>query len=243
MMTPRNRPFRLSSALACFAAAATIAGCAPSEVPPAQVHSTAPAQQVANASGALGNTARHAEATPAENGADKVERPLANASKTDAQREEPRESSSSEVTVRSVTPEQFQEVIAAQKGKVVLVDFWATYCLPCRAKFPKTLALSKKYADQGLAVVSMSMDSPEPKYQTEVIKFLKQQNSQITNLENGLDDTDAAFAALGIDGGALPHYKIFDRHGVLRKKFGGDPDHPFDETDIEAAVVAALTAR
>jgi thiol-disulfide isomerase/thioredoxin len=231
MMTPLNRPFTLSSALACFAAA-TIAGCTPSEPPSSQVHSTAPAQPVASTAGTVGDASTRADATPAQDAAEKMDRQLA--SKPDEQRDGPGQSSSDE---------EFKEVIAAQKGRVVLVDFWATYCLPCRAKFPKTLALSKKYAGQGLAVVSMSMDSPEPKYQKEIIKFLKQQNSQITNLENGLDDTDAAFAALGIDGGALPHYKIFDRHGALRKKFGGDPDHPFNENDIEAAVVAALKAR
>jgi thiol-disulfide isomerase/thioredoxin len=241
MMTPLNQPFILLSALACFAAAATIGGCAPSEAPPSQAHSTVLAQPVSSTTGTVGGTAGRADATPAQNGVDKMERPLA--SKPDERGEGPGQSSAGEVTVRSVTPEQFNEVIGAQKGKVVLVDFWATYCLPCRAKFPKTLALSRKYAGQGLAVVSMSMDSPERKYQKEVIKFLQQQNSQIINLENGLDDTDAAFAALGIDGGALPHYKIFDRHGVLRKKFGGDPDHPFDEKDIETAVVAVLQVK
>jgi thiol-disulfide isomerase/thioredoxin len=148
----------------------------------------------------------------------------------------------SAVTVEPVSPEEFQKFIAGQRGKVVFVDFWATYCLPCREKFPRTLALAKKYGDQGLTAVSMSMDSPEPAYQKKILEFLTQQNSQIKNFANRLEDTDAAFAALDIAGGALPHYKIYGRNGKLRNKFGGDPDHPFDEADIERALVAALKA-
>ena len=147
---------------------------------------------------------------------------------------------SGRVTVQSVTPEEFKKIIAAQKGKIVLVDFWATWCGPCREKFPQTLALAKKYASQGLTVISVSMDSPEPRDQEKVIQFLQQQNAEIINLANKMDDSEAAFGAFDIDGGALPHYKIFDRKGNPRRKFGGDPDHPFDEKDIERAVVAEL---
>jgi len=146
----------------------------------------------------------------------------------------------SQVKVEPASPEEYQKYVASLRGKVVLVDFWATYCLPCREKFPRTLALAKKYADQGFTAVSMSMDSPDPSYQKKILEFLTQQNSEIKNLANRLEDTDAAFAALDIDGGALPHYKIYGRNGKLRNKFGGDPDHPFDDADIEKAVVAAL---
>jgi hypothetical protein len=87
------------------------------------------------------------------------------------------------------------------------------------------------------------MDSPEPSYQKQIREFLRKQNSEIKNFANRLEDTDAAFAALDIAGGALPHYKIYSRDGKVRNKFGGDPDHPFAEADIEQAVVAALKER
>jgi thiol-disulfide isomerase/thioredoxin len=144
------------------------------------------------------------------------------------------------VAVDPVSPEEFQKYIAGQRGKVVFVDFWATYCLPCREKFPHTLALAKKYANRGLSVVSMSMDSPEPSFQKQIVEFLTKQNSQIKNFANRLEDTDAAFAALDIVGGALPHYKIYGRDGKLQKKFGGDPDHPYNDADVEQALVIAL---
>ncbi len=153
------------------------------------------------------------------------------------------DSGSTAVRVEPASPDELKKFIASQRGKVVLVDFWATYCLPCREKFPRTLALAKKYGDQGLTTISMSMDSPEPSYQKQILEFLRKQNSEIKNFANRLEDTDAAFAALDIVGGALPHYKIYSRDGKVRKQFGGDPDHPFAEADIEQAVVAALKER
>ncbi len=147
------------------------------------------------------------------------------------------------VELKSVTPDEYRTVIAGFKGQVVLVDFWATYCGPCREKYPQTLELARKYAGQGLRVVSMSMDKPEPKYTTQVTAFLTQQKSFVTNLMNRLDDTDAAFEAYKIEGGALPHFKLYNREGKLAKQFGGDPDHPFQEKDIELAVVAALKSK
>lgn len=142
------------------------------------------------------------------------------------------------VALKFVTPDEFKKIVADQKGKVVLVDFWATYCAPCRAQFPKTLELAKKLGSQGFTAISMSMD--EPKAKARVLHFLQEQNAEIINLANNLEDSETAFGALDIDGGALPHYKIFGRKGNLRRKFGGDPDHHFDEKDVEKEVLAAL---
>jgi thiol-disulfide isomerase/thioredoxin len=178
--------------------------------------------------------------TGASGSSAKVESPTTSAHPVTAETTAGKDGNTGRVTVQSVAPEEFKKIIAAQKGKVVLVDFWATWCSPCRKKFPQTLALAKKYGPQGLTVVSVSMDSPDPGDQEKVFRFLQEQNAQITNLANKMEDSEAAFGAFDIDGGALPHYKIFDRKGNPGRKFGGDPDHPFDEKDIEKAVVAAL---
>lgn len=53
--------------------------------------------------------------------------------------------------------------LSSYRGKVVLLDFWATWCVPCREETPHLIDLQNKYGTQGLQVIGVSMDdSPEP---------------------------------------------------------------------------------
>jgi peroxiredoxin len=74
------------------------------------------------------------------------------------------------LTVNMVAPDfslpeltggQFQ--LSAYRGKIVLLDFWATWCDPCREEIPHLVELQSKYRDRGLEIVGVSMDDgPEP---------------------------------------------------------------------------------
>src|SRR5262245_36883995 len=81
------------------------------------------------------------------------------------------------VDVTEVRAADFQKALADQKGKVVVIDCWATWCAPCVKKFPHLVEMHKKYAEKGLVCISLSMDKygDEDEYKKEkVLKFLKE---------------------------------------------------------------------
>jgi len=91
------------------------------------------------------------------------------------------------------------------KGKVVLLDFWATWCGPCRQAIPHLEALHKKYKDQGLVVIGINHERDHDK----VKEFAKENISYIVLL-----DADREFAEYGIRG--IPAAFYIDREGKIR---------------------------
>ena len=148
------------------------------------------------------------------------------------------------ISVRVVDKAGYDKIIAANKGKVVVVDCWATWCVPCRKAFPETVKLSKTYADKGVVVVSLGFDDPvKGQVPDKVKEFLVKQDAQFENLVSSLDISDTGADAFDIAEGALPHFKIYGRDGKLFKKFESGEDKEFTHEQIEAAVKAALKAK
>lgn len=62
--------------------------------------------------------------------------------------------------VKVLGPEQFQQVLAAEKGKLVVVNLWATWCAPCLVEIPDLVALEKDLANLGVKLIGVSVDDP-----------------------------------------------------------------------------------
>lgn len=127
----------------------------------------------------------------------------------------------SDITIKPVNYLGFEETVQQFKGKVVVVDFWATRCGPCRESFPHLVELHGKYADEGLAVVSFSLDDPtDPDVQARARRFLVEQKATFTNL--GLAATENPefwFRHLQLNG--IPAVFVYNRSGKLEQKFLG----------------------
>ena len=150
------------------------------------------------------------------------------------------------VRFRTVDAGELQSVLDEHKGKAVLVDFWATWCVPCVQGLPKTAELARRHADKGLAVITVSFDDKrddetDEAFRKRVSVPLAAHAARFTSLISRPGGGEEAMTAFDIDGGALPHYRVYGRDGQLLKKFAsGDPDHVWEHADVEAAVVQAL---
>lgn len=95
----------------------------------------------------------------------------------------------------------------AGKGKVVLVDFWASWCAPCRAAMPEMREMRKKYKD--LEIVGISLDDDKEEWQR-VSEYEKIDWPQLSNLASW---NDPAAKAYGV--ALLPHTMLIDKDGTI----------------------------
>ncbi len=101
------------------------------------------------------------------------------------------------------------------RGKVVLVDFWASWCAPCARSFPWLDAMQKQYGDSGLVVLAVTVD----KSSDAADRFLAEHPS---TLLVGYDPAGEAASAFGVQG--MPSTFLVGRDGVVRlRHVGFDP--------------------
>jgi thiol-disulfide isomerase/thioredoxin len=143
------------------------------------------------------------------------------------------------ISLRVADADEYQQTLDKLRGKVVLVDFWATWCAPCVKQFPHTVSLERRYKDRGLAVISVSLN--EPSEEPQVREFLEGQRARFDNLLSKYGGGTEAIDAFGLPG-PVPCYRVYDRAGELRHEFSVDPtvERQFTPDDIEATVKELL---
>lgn len=119
-----------------------------------------------------------------------------------------------------------RELLAESKGKVLLMDFWATWCAPCRAEMPLLVAMERKLRSKGFRLITVSADDPEE--EADALKFLQEHNVPAPAYLKNVDDDDRFINAIDPNwSGALPALLLYDRDSKLARRFIG-------ETDMEA---------
>jgi thiol-disulfide isomerase/thioredoxin len=125
---------------------------------------------------------------------------------------------------KSVTSDDF-------KGKVVVVDFWATWCPPCRAEIPGYTELQRKYGKDGFMIVGISLDQAGP----DVVKSFADKTGINYQLVMGDEKVVAAFG--GVEG--IPTTFLIDRAGQIRdRKVGAE-----ETAEYEKKIAAVLAEK
>lgn len=121
------------------------------------------------------------------------------------------------------------------QGKVVVLDFYATWCEPCRAETPQLVRLQNEYGPKGLQVIGLNVGGEEDREQVPV--FAKEFNIQYPL---AYPDDDLVTKYLG-DNENIPQSFVFDRNGNLLKRFVGYSSRSGAELDtvIKTAVESA----
>ena len=127
-------------------------------------------------------------------------------------------------TLKNLKDENFS--FRSLKGKVVLLDFWATWCYPCRVEIPHFVELYEKYHSKGFEVVGIALD----KDGADVVRpFAEKEGISYTVV---IGDTDVAEDYGGIR--AIPTTFVIDKNGTIYSKYVGVPkDMGVFEEDVK----------
>ncbi|WP_437602681.1 TlpA disulfide reductase family protein [Sorangium sp. So ce590] len=142
--------------------------------------------------------------------------------------------------IGSAAPELAAEVVSGEgpstlkdaSGKVVIVDFWATYCHPCRKSFPKYQELVERFGGD-LAVLAVALDAPEDASKEQLVEFADEAGVKFKILW----DKDQS-AAKNYNPRRMPTAFIVDRSGVVRHVHAGYEDG--EEEKISREIEALL---
>ena len=124
--------------------------------------------------------------------------------------------------------------LAGQRGKVVLLNFWATWCGPCRAEIPDLIALQHKYKDQ-LQIIGLTVDEDDPAAVKQVV------DETGINYPVAMSPPDLRMQYGGI--AALPTSFVVDQQGRVVQKHEGLRDPALYEAEIRALLGLSIDAR
>lgn len=130
-----------------------------------------------------------------------------------------------------------EQQLSALKGRIVILNFWATYCIPCRKEMPDLAAIQSDYAALGVQVIGATADEADDR--AEILRFIKQTK---INFPVWLGATTAQMMRFGL-GGALPGTVVISRDGTVARVISGiiSPAELRKQLDEMLAVTATET--
>ncbi len=123
-----------------------------------------------------------------------------------------------------------QRSLSEWQGKVIAINFWATWCPPCREEIPAFVELQQQYSSEGLQFIGIALQQAE-----ELRGFIDEFNVNYPSLVGG-DDVIKLATHLGNDIGALPYTVIIDRSGKIAFTRRG----PLSKSEAETVIQTYL---
>jgi thiol-disulfide isomerase/thioredoxin len=125
------------------------------------------------------------------------------------------------VATRAINAEEMQSLLKRDGARPLLVNYWATWCDPCRDEFPDLVKIDKQYRPKDLDFIAISLDDLAD-LKTAVPKFLREMRATMPNYLLNVSDPEPAIKAVDPTwDGALPATFLYNQKGeVVYKHFG-----------------------
>ncbi len=121
---------------------------------------------------------------------------------------------------------------AGLRGKVAIVNFWATDCVPCRKEMPKLVQTYERYRGQGLELIAVAMRHDPPNY---VLQYTERNRLPFKVALDPLGEIARAFGDVRV----TPTLVVIDRRGRIVEQVQGEPDFPALHRLLERGLAAA----
>ena len=108
-----------------------------------------------------------------------------------------------------------QVTLSQLRGKIVVLNFWATWCAPCVEEVPSLVQLQQKMRTKGVIVLAVSVDEDGSAYRG----FLRRHNVDLLTIRDATQKSNALYGTF-----KFPETYIIDRNGTMRRKFIGAVD-------------------
>lgn len=129
-----------------------------------------------------------------------------------------------------------EQNLQSLKGRIVVLNFWATYCIPCRKEMPDLAVIQNEFAPLGVQVIGVSTDDPADR--SKVLQFVKETKVNFPIWVGGSVEHMMRFGL----GAALPGTVVIDREGKIAKIISGVIDQALLRKEIESLLAVASTA-
>lgn len=132
----------------------------------------------------------------------------------------------SKVSLEIVDWDETLKLVAAHKGKVVVLDAWSLSCPPCMKEFPNLVKLHQKYGGKQVVCMSLSCDyagiknKPPEYYREKVLKFLEKHGAEFQNLLSSVPSEDLFDKKMKIS--SIPVVYVFGPDGKIAKRFDNE---------------------
>ena len=135
--------------------------------------------------------------------------------------------------VSEITIDELNDIIKNREGRVLLINIWATWCVPCKEEFPDLIKISDKYAKQ-IELIGISIDYPD-EVESKIIPFLNKLKPNFINYVNVENDIERFINNLNRDwSGAIPATFFYDSDGKQFLFYEGKMS--FKEIENEALI-------